>query len=443
VPRSLRHPARIVPIAFAIAVTVGTLVLLLPISRSGPSGAPPLVALFTSTSVVCVTGLAVVDTATYWSPFGHGALLVLGQVGGFGIMALASLLGLVVARRLGLQSQLVAQAETHSPGLGDLRGILVRVAQWTLLIEVAVAFALAVRFWLGYDYPVGKAVWYGVFHSISAFNHTGFSLFSNNLVGFVGDWWINAPIVLGIVAGSIGFPVVYELSRRIGRPWSWSVHTRITVYGTMVLLAVGFGVMLLFEWSNPATFGPLGVPDKVVAALLQGTSPRTAGFNSVDFGAMNSETLAATDVLMFIGGGSAGTSGGIKVTTFFLLAFVIWAEVRAERDVTIGRRRIAESTQRQALTVALLGVATVAAGTVTLLLITEHSLEEVLFEATSAFATVGLTTGITPTLSAVAQLVLVLLMFVGRVGTITVASALALSERRARYRYPEERPIVG
>jgi trk/ktr system potassium uptake protein len=158
---------------------------------------------------------------------------------------------------------------------------------------------------------------------------------------------------------------------------------------------------------------------------------------------MNSETLAATDVLMFIGGGSAGTSGGIKVTTFFLLAFVIWAEVRAERDVTIGRRRIAESTQRQALTVALLGVATVAAGTVTLLLITEHSLEEVLFEATSAFATVGLTTGITPTLSAAAQLVLVLLMFFGRVGTITVASALALSERRAHYRYPEERPIVG
>ncbi len=441
--RALRHPARIVPIAFAVAVLAGTVLLLLPISRAGSGSAPPLVALFTSTSVVCVTGLAVVDTATYWSPFGHVTLLVLMQIGGFGIMALASLLGLFVARRLGLRSQLIAQAETRSPALGDLRRVLVRVALWTVLVESAVALVLSARFWLGYGYPLGKAVWYGVFHSVSGFNHTGYSLFSDNLVGFVSDWWINLPIVVAIVAGSIGFPVVYELTRELRRPRAWSVHTRITVYGTGVLLAVGFLAMLVFEWANPATFGPLGVPEKIVAALLQGTSPRTAGYNSVDFGQMNAETLAVTDALMFIGGGSAGTSGGIKVTTFFLLAFVIWAEVRGERDVTVARRSIDESTQRQAVTVALLGVAIVAAGAVALLVVTEYPLERVLFEAISAFATVGLSTGITPTLPPAAQLVLIVLMYVGRVGTITVASALALRERRRLYRYPKERPIVG
>lgn len=442
-PRALQHPARIVPIAFLIAVAAGTLVLLLPVSRHGPGGATPLVALFTATSVVCVTGLSVVDTATYWSPFGHVVLLALMQVGGFGIMALASLLGLLTARRLGLRSQLIAQAETHTLALGDLRRVLVRVALWTVVVEAVAALALAARFWLGYDYPPGKAIWYGSFHAISGFNHTGYSLFSDNLVGFVGDWWINLPIVVAIVAGSIGFPVVYELTSGLRRPRAWSVHTRITVYGTATLLAVGFLVMLVFEWANPHTFGPLGASQKVVAALLQGTSPRTAGYNSVDFGQMNDETLAVTDALMFIGGGSAGTSGGIKVTTFFLLAAVIWAEVRGERDVVVGRRRIAETTHRQALTVALLGVAVVAAGTLALLALTTHPLDRVLFEAISAFATVGLTTGITPALPATAQLVLVILMYVGRVGTITVASALALNERHRQYRYPQERPIVG
>jgi Trk-type K+ transport system membrane component len=370
-------------------------------------------------------------------------LLLLMQVGGFGIMALASLLGLLVARRWGLRSRLIAQAETHAVGLGDLRRLLVRVAVWTLVVELSVTAVLTGRFWFGYRYSFGDALWHGVFHSISGFNHTGFALYSNNLESFVADWWICLPLIVAIVAGSIGFPVVFELTSQRARIRRWSTHTKLTVYGTAALLAVGFLVMLTFEWSNPRTFGPLGVPTKILAALFQGTSPRTAGYNTVTFGDMNSETLAVTDVLMFIGGGSAGTAGGIKVTTFFLLAFVIWADVRAHRDVVIGRRRIAEATQRQALTVALLGVGLVAAGTLALLALTTYSLEQVLFETISAFATVGLSTGITPAMPAPAQAVLIVLMFVGRVGTITVASALALSERRARYRYPEERPIVG
>ena len=438
-----RQPARILPLAFLAHVAVGTVLLMLPISRSGPGGAPFLTALFTSTSAGCVTGLVVVDTATYWSSFGHVVLVYLMQVGGFGIMAMASLLGLVIARRLGLTGKLVAQAETHSVGLGDIRGVLLRVFLFAAITEALVTLVLTARFYFAYGYDPGEALWYGFFHTVSGFNHTGFSLYSENMVSFVGDWWIILPLTLSIIAGSIGFPVVYELSRRAFRPKLWSTHTRITVWGTLALLAIGFLAMLILEWSNPKTFGPLDIPTKILAAIFQGTSPRTAGYNSVDFGQMNSATLLITDWLMFIGGGSAGTSGGIKVTTFFLLAFVIWAEVRSERDVNAGRRRIAEATQRQALTVALLGVAFVAAGTLALLILTGEPLERVFFEATSAFATVGLTTGITPTLGGAAQVVLIILMYVGRVGTITVASALALSERRALYRYAEERPIVG
>jgi trk system potassium uptake protein len=443
VPRALRHPARIVPIAFGLAVLVGTVLLALPVSRAGPDGAPLLVALFTATSVVCVTGMAVVDTATYWSPFGHVVLLVLMQIGGIGIMSLASLLGLLTARRLGLRSQLIAQAETHSPALGDVRGILARVALWTVVVETLTAVALTLRFWLGYDYSFGKAAWYGVFHALSAFNNTGYALFSDSLVGFVGDWWINLPIVAAIMVASLGFPVIHELTRELGRPRYWSVHAKITVYGSAFLFAFGALMMLTFEWTNPNTFGPLGVSDKAVAALLQGATPRSAGFNSVDFGQMRTETLFGTDALMFIGGGSAGTAGGIKVTTFFLLAFVILAEVRGDREVTVGRRAIDESTQRQALTVALLGVAVVATGTVLLLALTPYSLDRVLFEVISASATTGLSTGITPHLPASAQVVLIVLMYVGRVGTITAASALALRQRQRLYSYPKERPIVG
>ncbi len=442
--RWLWHPTRIIPVAFLCLITIGTVILMLPVARKGTGeGTPFFTALFTSVSTACITGLSVVDPATYWSPFGQVVLLVMMQIGGFGIMALASLVALVAARRLGLTGRLVTQAETHAVGLGDLRGLLMRVGLFTLIAEVIVAIVLTGRFWLGYDYAFGKAAWYGVFHSISSFNNAGIALFSNNLMSFTTDWWICVPIALAIIAGSVGFPVIYELTRAANRPKKWSTHTRLTVFGSLALLAIGFLAMLTLEWSNPNTFGPLDVPGKILAAFFQGTSPRTAGFNSVDYMAMNSETILLTDWLMFIGGGSAGTSGGIKVTTFFLLAFVIWAEVRSERDVVIGRRRIAEPVQRQALTVALLGVAFVAFGTIALLIITHMPLEQVFFEAASAFSTVGLTSGVTANAGTAGQIVLIILMYVGRVGTVTVAAALALSERRALYRYAEERPIVG
>lgn len=437
------HPARIVPLAFLAAITVGTVLLSLPMSTPGPTRPPVLTAAFTSVSAVCVTGLTTVDTATFWSPFGQAVILGLIQVGGFGIMTLATLLGLLVGGRLRLRSSLIAQAETHTLNIGDVRHVVRRVAITMLAFEAAFAAVLAVRFRARYDDSWSDALWHGVFHSVSAFNNAGFALYSDNLIGFVDDAWIMFPICVAIIAGGIGFPVLFELRRRWRTPRRWTVHTRLTVYGSLALLAAGAAAFLALEWSNAATLGGLSPWGKVVGGVTGGVVPRTAGFNSVDYGQITPETMAVNYVLMFIGGGSAGTAGGIKVTTFFLLAFVIWSEVRGERDTNIAHRRVSGETVRQALTVVLLALAAIAVGTMVILLATDYALDVVLFETISAFATVGLSTGITPDLPAVAEMTLMVLMFVGRVGTITVASALALKSRHRHFHLPEERPVIG
>jgi trk system potassium uptake protein len=249
--------------------------------------------------------------------------------------------------------------------------------------------------------------------------------------------------MVAIVLGGLGFPVLYELRRDLRRPSRWSVHTKITMTATGLLLVGGFVAILCSEWTNPATLGLLGTGGKLLASAFHSVSARTAGFNTLDVGAFTPETIVVNDMLMFIGGGSAGTAGGIKVTTFFLLAFVIWAEIRGDPDTTAFGRRIPVGAQRQALTVALLGVAFVVLGALALLTLTDFQLSDVLFEVVSAFGTVGLSTGITPDLPPAAQGVVIVLMFVGRVGSITVATALALRSRSRLYRLPEERPIVG
>ena len=441
---SWRYPARIVPIAFLGAVAIGTALMMLPAARADPGHAPFVTALFTATSAVCVTGLAVVDTPSYWSGFGQVLITILSQIGGFGIMTLATLLSLLVSRRLGLRGRLMAQAESAGLFGANLGGLLIRVALVMFVSEAAISVVLTLRFWITYDYSFGRALWEAVFHAVQAFNNTGFALYPDSLVRFVGDWWICLPLALGVFVGAIGFPVLFELAREWRKPATWSTHTRLTVWGTLLLSSVGFVVFLSFEWANPRTLGPLDFGAKVLAAFTQDVMTRSGGFNSINLGDMNAETIAVTNAMMFIGGGSASTAGGIRVTTFLLLAFVIWAELRGEPDVTIRNRRIAEDTQRQAVTVALLGVALVAVGTVCLIALTDHvPFDKALFEATSAFATTGLSTGITPTLPPSAQIMLSVLMYVGRVGTIAVGTAIALNTRRRTYRYPEERPLVG
>lgn len=442
--RHLRRPGVVVVLGFAAAIALVTLLLLLPVAHESGEGTTFRPALFTATSAVCVTGLSVVDTPTHWSTFGELVILSGVQFGGVGFMTSASLLGLLVARRLGLRTRLLTAAETKVLGLGDVRRVVLGVALTSLVTEALVAVVLALRFGLGYGEPAGRAAYHGLFHAVSAFNNAGFALFSDNLVRFATDPLVCLPIAAAVVTGALGFPVVLELRRELRTPRLWSLHTKITVLTTVLLLVAGSAAVAAFEWRNPGTLGPLSVPQKLLVGFFQGgVQPRTAGFNVVDYADVHETSLLVTDVLMFIGGGSAGTAGGIKVTTFMVLFFAIVAEARGEETVDAFGRQLPVVVLRQALSVALLGVALVVTGTLALLALSGLDLDRVLFEAVSAFGTVGLSTGITATLPAPAQYVLIVLMFAGRLGPVTLAAALALRERQRLYRLPEERPVVG
>jgi trk system potassium uptake protein TrkH len=441
--RAIRHPTRLVPLAFLLAILVGTLLLMIPYARSGPGGAPLLTALFTATSAVCVTGLAVVDTGTYWSPLGQAIILGLVQVGGLGIMTAATLLGLVVSNRLRLGRRLLAQAETRTMALGDVREALKLILLVVLSVQAFVALLLFLRLHFGYGEPLGTALWNGVFHAVSAFNNAGFARYPDNVMGFSADFLILGPLMLAIVMGAIGFPVLYELKREAWTPRTWSLHTKLTLTGFVGLFLFGIVVTLAFEWGNARTIGEMDAGTKLLNAAFHSVAVRTAGFNSVDIGAMRPETLLVTDALMMIGGGSGGTAGGIKVTTFLVLALIVWTELLGERDTHAFRRRVSSEIARLALSIVLMAILVVAIGTLALLSMSRFELGPVLFEAVSAFATVGLSTGITAQLPPGGQLVLVLLMFLGRVGTVTAAAALVLRSRPRPYRYAEERPIIG
>ena len=440
--RLAARPSLLVAAGFAVAIAIGTGLLLLPgATADGRTGFVP--ALFTATSAVCVTGLVVVDTGTHWTLFGQLVVLGLIQAGGLGIMTLASLLGRLVFRRFTLRMRLTAQAETKSGALGGVRGLVGRIVALSVLSELVVTAVLWPRLALGYGIPWGRAGYVAAFHAVSAFNNAGFSLYPDSLLRFSGDPLVCLPLAAAFITGGIGYPVLIELRRRFRNPRRLSVHTRITLGMTGVLIAAATVIITAAEWTNPGTLGPMSPPHKLLAGFFQAVTPRTAGFNSVDVGSMHPGTWLFLDVLMFLGGGSAGTAGGIKVTTFALLGFVILAEVRAEPTVHVLDRQLPHGVQRQALTVVLLGVGSVMAVTGVLLAMTPFSLDRVLFEVVSAFATVGLSTGITAALPPSAWVLLAALMFLGRLGPVTLASALALRIRTRRYELPEERPIVG
>jgi trk system potassium uptake protein TrkH len=441
--RRVLHPSRAVALLFLLLIGAGTLLLRLPLAHAAGEVAPWLPAFFTAVSAVCVTGLVVVDTGSYWSPFGQAVIMTLFQLGGFGLMTAASLLGLMVNRSLRLRSRMLTQAETRSVGLGDVGSIARVVLVVTLVCETALALALTVRLHVGHGLPWGEALWSGTFHAVSAFNNAGFSLHGDSLMRYGGDGWILLPVMLGIVIGGIGFPVMQDLRARLRDPRHWSLHTKLTLGGSAVLLLGGAVVLLLFEWSNPKTLGPMSLGGKLLSAAFASVSARTAGFNSIDIGALAHESLALHFLLMFIGGGSAGTAGGVKVTTAAILLLLVIAEVRGRPDSEAFGRRVGLPAQRQAITVLVLGSALVVLGTLVLLRVTDHATDRVIFEVISAFGTVGLSTGITAELPPAGQLTLTVLMYAGRVGMITLATSLALGERRWPWRYPEEHPIVG
>jgi trk system potassium uptake protein TrkH len=438
-----REPVHLIPLLFAAAILIGTGLLSLPLATVDGERAPFITALFTATSAVAVTGLIVVDTGTYWSMFGQIIILAMFQIGGFGIMTAATVFGLMAGRGFGLRDRMATQVERSMLETGDAASVLKLVFKVTVTVEAVIALVLMLRLTISYDVPLINAAWHSIFHAISAFNNAGFSTYSDSLMGFQGDPLVLGPIMIAIIIAALGFPVMQDLRANRLRWRKWSLHTKMTMAGTAALLVFGLVTILIMEWTNAATFGPMSVGAKVLNAAFHSVMPRTAGFNSIDVGAFRNETLIINYLLMFIGGGSAGTAGGIKITTVIVLFAIVGSEVMGRRDAGLFQRRFSQGIERQALTISVLAFAMVFTATAYIAAVTTLPLEDVLFETISAFATVGMSTGITAKLPPDALTVLALLMFVGRVGTITVATALALGTRGRLFRYPEENPIVG
>jgi trk system potassium uptake protein len=436
-------PARLALIAFASVILVFTGLLSLPFAAADGTVTPLHDAMFTAVSAVCVTGLTVVSTAVHWSFFGQFVILLGIFIGGLGTLTLASLLALMVSKRLGVRGKLIAQEAMNAGGrLGEVGTLLRIVITTSVLIELALALMLIPRFMVLGE-PFWQAVWHGTFYSISAFNNAGFTPHSDGLVPYETDLFILAPLMIGVFLGSLGFPVVMVLLQSGWRFHKWNLHTKLTIQVTLLLVVLGTIAWGAMEANNPRTIGGMPLGDRIIHALFASVMTRSGGFNLVDQNVMEGSTMLLTDALMFAGGGSASTAGGIKVTTIAVMFLAIVAESRGDRDVKIYGRTIPEGTMRVAISVIAAGATWVALAAGLLLAMTDESLDRVLFEVISAFATVGLSTNLSAELPPEGKYVLSALMFAGRMGTITLASALSLRQRRQLYHYPEERPIIG
>ena len=434
---------------FAALIFVGTLLLMLPLSSAAPGRADIITALFTATSAVCITGLVVVATGEYWSFFGQAVLVALMFLGGLGIMTSGLVILTALGRRITLNQRLVVREAMGGATLGSV----LTLGRYVLIFAVgvqAVGFILLFARFLSY-YPVGTAAWFGLFHSVSAFNNAGFDVFtdSSSLSRFTSD-----PLTLGmigalIILGGLSFPVVAELARR-HRPNRWSLDTRLVVVGTLVLWGVGGISMFLFELRNPATLGSMPLGDQLSNAAFQAVTARTAGFSSINFG----ETRPGNDflfmLLMFVGGASGSTAGGIKINTAMVLLVAGLASVKGRPYTEIFGRELPQTQVIRALAVVLLATAALFCIVVALAVTEIHSFEtsrfgfiDVLFEATSAFGTTGLSTGITGILTDPGKMVITVGMYLGRLGPLTIALGLALRERRAVYRYAHETVRIG
>lgn len=445
-PKRIRRPpppAIVLIVGFVVVIAIGTILLALPISSASGEWTLVLTALFTATSAVCVTGLVVVDTATYWSPFGQSVILGLIQVGGFGFMTGSTLLlFLLIGRRTGLRDRVLAQASTGTPDLGSVAGLVRRVAAFTIVIEVTGAVALTVAFLARGD-DLLRATTSGVFHAVSAFNNAGFDLMGDfrSLTGHADDPVVLLSIATLFVLGALGFAIVGDVAAK--RHWNrWALETKVVVLTSAGLLVGGAMLIGLFEWTNPLTLGALEPHDRVVNAMFT-SATRTAGFNSIPTEHMLEISLLILIPLMFIGGASGSTGGGIKVNTFSLLLIAIVSTARGNPSAVAFGRRIPHVVVYRAMAVALLSIAVVFLVGLGLELTSGGRLIDRAFEAVSALGTVGLSTGLTRDLPDPARLLIVAAMFAGRLGPLTLVLALTARARSVPYRPAVETMRIG
>jgi trk system potassium uptake protein len=444
-PRRLRRaptPAAALLSLFAVLVSVGTILLMLPIATQTGESTRFIDALFTATSAACVTGLVVLDTASHWSPFGQVVILALVQVGGFGIMAGSTLLlFLFLGRRTTLRDRLLVNESLGGLQLGSVTQLVRRIAVFTLACELVGAVILSIAFMAGPEagpqwHPLG--IWWGVFHAISAFNNAGFDLTGDfqSLIPFRDDWVVLLTHGVLLTLGGLGFAIVGDAVAR--RRWKrMALETKLVLATTAALLVGGTVLIGFTEWANPTTLGAMPAEQRVLNAFFESATLRTAGFTALDTGAFVESSLFVVMALMFIGGASGSTAGGIKVNTFAVLLIAIASTVRGDPSATAFGRRIQHAIVYRALAVALLSIAFVFVIGLALTLTTRATFVQTLFEAVSAFGTVGATTGITPDLTDPGRIVVSIAMFIGRLGPLTLVLALA-----ARARTVPSRPAV-
>ncbi|WP_194544532.1 TrkH family potassium uptake protein [Paenibacillus sp. JZ16] len=435
-------PPQILVLGFAAIIFIGTALLMLPISTSTGEPLEFIDALFTSTSATCVTGLVVVDTGTTFSSFGQIVIMLLIQIGGLGFMTMATLFALALKRRISLKDRLILQEAMNQSSMEGIVRLIRRVLLYSLIIEACGALILSIRW--AFDMPIGRAIYYGVFHAVTMFNNAGFDLFGDfrSLTGYVYDPVVNVVVMFLIVSGGIGFIVLSDLidfrkQRRL------SLHSKVVLTMTATLLLVGFIVILIFEFTNPRTLGSLNWGGKFFGALFQSVTPRTAGANTIDITGLRQATQFFIVILMFIGASPGSTGGGIKTTTFTIMVGAVIAMMRGREDIVMFRYRLAQERVLKALTIALLALLLVLTVSMILSTTEEGDFLEILFETTSAFGTVGLSMGLTPDLTVFGKVLISITMFAGRLGPLTLAYALGPKKGKELYRHPEGKMIIG
>ncbi|MBP2626089.1 MAG: potassium uptake protein, TrkH family [Firmicutes bacterium] len=434
-------PYQILVLGFAGLILCGALLLMMPMASVAGQSLSFIDALFTSTSAVCVTGLIVVDTGTYFSLFGQLVIILLIQAGGLGIMTMATLMALVMRRKIQLRERLIMQEALNQLTVSGIVRLTQYIILITLLIEFIGGTILAIRW---YSELGIQGIYFGYWHAVSSFCNAGFDLFGNfsSLTRYVEDIIVNLTITSLIILGGIGFSVMFDVWDN--RQWrKLRLHTKLVLTTTSTLLVFGTLVILLLEMNNPNTLGPLTWQGKFLASYFQSVTPRTAGYNTVDIGKLQDATVFFMVILMFIGASPASTGGGIKTSTIGVLIAAVWTLISGKHDVEVFKRRISQELVYKAFSIFFIAAILVIFVTMMMSITEKASFLQILFEVVSAFGTVGLTTGITPDLTEYGKMWIIVTMFAGRVGPVTLALALALRTRKGMMHYPEGKISIG
>jgi trk system potassium uptake protein len=430
-------PPQLLILIFACFIGLGTVLLKLPFATT--ERISWLDALFTATSAMTVTGLVVVDTESVFTLFGEIVIVLLIQLGGLGIMSFAVLIYIMLGKKIGMKERLIIQQALNQTSIGGVIRLVINLFIYSIIIELFGMCLLAIS-WVP-EMGWTNGLYYSFFHSISAFNNAGFALWSDSLMRYVGDPVVNIAITFLFILGGIGFTVLTDIWKK-KKFKTLSLHSKLMIIGTLVLNVFSMVTIFILEYANPKTLGPLSLSEKIWASYFQAVTPRTAGFNTIDIGSLNESTIFLILLLMFIGAGSASTGGGIKLTTFIVIILAVISYLKGKKDIVVGRRSINETLVFRSLAISAIGLFFVFIAVFILNITEKASFTKVLFEVISAFGTVGLSMGITGSLTIVGKIVIIFIMFVGKLGPLTLAFSMAKPEQ-AIIRYPSEDILTG